>query len=128
TVVKLVRDNFVPVALNADRLPSTNEGKFFRSLLKQWPQGVWVVTPGGKTIGFHYHKAKPGESYADGQKRWVTDTLAMLRDAAKEAGPLAVGEVKTKPETLCGRGCGIGADGEVRLAVSVVGFQNGRRD
>lgn len=116
------------MALNADRLPSTNEGKFFRSLLKQWPQGLWVVTPGGKTIGFHYHKAKPGESYADGQKRWVTDTLAMLRDAAKEAGPLARREVKSKPGILVGRGRGIDEDGAIRLAVSVVGYQNGQRD
>lgn len=58
----------------------------------------------------------------------MTDTLGMLRDAAKEAGPLAPREVNAKPEILSGRGLGVGDDGEVRLAVSVVGFQNGRRD
>jgi hypothetical protein len=36
--------------------------------------------------------------------------------------------VKSKPEILGGRGRGYGSDGEVRLAVSVVGFLNGRRD
>ena len=90
----------MPVALNADRLPDTDDGRFFRVLLQRWPQGLWVVTPDGKTIGFHYHKAKAGESYSEGQKRWVNDTIAMLRDAEKEAGPLPPREVKTKPETL----------------------------
>lgn len=118
----------MPVALNADRLPDNDEGRFFRALLQRWPQGLWVVTPDGKTIGFHYHKAKAGESYADGQKRWVNDTIAMLRDAAKESGPLSPRVLKTKPETLGGRGRGFGADGEVRLGVSVVGYLNGRRD
>ena len=116
------------MALNADRLPDTEEGRFFRVLLKQWPQGLWVVTPEGKTLGFHYHRAKGGESYAAGQKRWVMDTLAMLQTAVREAGPLPVREVKTKPEILAGRGRGLSEDGAVRLAVSVVGFQNGRRD
>ena len=52
----------------------------------------------------------------------------MLRDAAMEAGRLVPRDVKAKPEILSGRGRGFGDDGEVRLAVSVVGFQNGRRD
>ena len=118
----------MPVALNADRLPDNDDGRFFRVLLKRWPQGLWVVAPDGKTLGFHYYKAKPGESYSDGQRRWVSETIAMLRDAAKEAGSLAPREVKTKPDILGGRGHGFGADGAVRLAVSVVGYQNGRRD
>ncbi len=127
-VVKLVSECFVPVALNADRLPDTDDGKFFRALLKQWPQGLWVVTPGGKALGFHYHRAKPGESYADGQNRWVTDTVGMLRNAIKEAGPLAPREMKPRPEVLSGRGRAFGKDGEIRPAVSVVGYQNGRRN
>lgn len=118
----------VPVALNANRLPDTEDGKFFRALLKRWPQGLWVVTPEGKTLGFHYHQAKPGETYADGQKRWVKDTTDMLREAVKEAGPLTSRELKARPQVLSGRGRGFGEDGEMRLAVSVVGYQNGRRN
>lgn len=121
-------DNFVPVALNTDRLTDTADGKFFRALMKQWPQGVWVVTPDGKVLGFHYHKAKAGESATDGQRRWVAETLAMLRDAAKDAGPLPVREVKAKPGTLADRGRGPTADGGARLAVLVIGRRNGRQE
>ncbi len=127
-VVKLVSENFVPVALNADRLPDTDDGKFFRALLKQWPQGLWVVNPEGKVLGFHYHKPKSGESYADGQKRWLRETLDMLRDAEKDAGPLTAREVKSKPDPLTNRGRGLGPDGEARLALSVIGLQNGRQE
>ena len=52
----------------------------------------------------------------------------MLRDAVKEAGPLTSRELKARPEVLSGRGRGFGEDGEIRLAVSVVGYRNGRRD
>jgi hypothetical protein len=126
--VKLVAENFVPVALNTDRLPDTDDGKFFRALMKQWPQGLWVVAPDGKVLGFHYHKAKPGESYADGQKRWLNDTIEMLRTAVKDAGQLTVREVKERPNPFADRGRGVGADGGVRLAVSVIGLRNGRQE
>ena len=86
------------------------------------------MQPDGKVIGFHYHKPKSGDSYSQNQKRWLNDTLAMLRDALKEAGPLAMREVKTKPDPLTGRGIGIGPDGEARLALSVIGLQNGRQE
>ena len=66
--MKLVAETFVPVALNADRLPKSDDGDFFRTLKKQWPQGLWAVTPDGRVLGFHYHRPKPGESYAEGQK------------------------------------------------------------
>ncbi len=127
-MVKLVTENFVPVALNTDRLPDTDAGKFFCNLMRQWPQGLWVVTTDGKVLGFHYHKAKPGESYGDGQKRWLDETIEMLRTAAKDAGPLTVRQVKEKPDPLADRGRGTDSDGAARLAVSVVGLQNGRRD
>jgi hypothetical protein len=126
--VKFVAETFVPVALNADRLPDTDAGKFYRALLKQWPQGLWVVTPDGKVLGFHYHKPKPGESAADGQKRWVDETLGMLRGAAKEAGPPTPRVLESKPDVLAGRGRGTGSDGGVRFAVSVIGLRNGRQD
>jgi len=126
--VKLVAETFVPIALNADRLPDTDTGKFFRALLRQWPQGLWVVTTDGKVLGFHYHRARPGESAGDGQKRWVEETLAMLRSAAKEAGQLAQRVVESKPDVFAGRGRGTAADGGVRLALSVIGLRNGRQE
>src|SRR5262249_55636163 len=99
-----------------------------RNLLKEWPQGLWVVTTDGKVLGFHYHRAKPGESYADGQRRWVDDTLGMLRDAAKEAGPPEPRDLKAKPEGLSGGGRGRAPGGGARLAVSVIGLRGGRQE
>jgi hypothetical protein len=96
--------------------------------MKQWPQGLWVVTPEGQVLGFHYHRAKGGESSRDGQKRWLDDTITMLRTAVKDAGPLPAREVKTKPGTLADRGHGPTADGGARLAVSVIELRNGRQD
>jgi hypothetical protein len=116
------------VALNTDRLPDTADGKFFRGLMNQWPQGLWVANADGKVFGFHYHRAKNGESSGDGQKRWVADTAAMLRDAAKDAGPLTPRAVKAKPGTLADRGHGPTADGGARLAVSVIALRNGKQD
>lgn len=96
--------------------------------MRQWPQGLWVVTPEGKVLGFHYHRAKPGEPTGDGQKRWVADTRQMLRDALKEAGPLTAREVKEKPDPLAGRGRGTDPDGGARLAVGVIPLLNGRQE
>ena len=120
--MKLVSDSFVPVALNADRLSDTDAGKFFHALIEKqkWPQGLWVVTPEGKVLGFHYHKAKSGETYAQGQQRWVEDTIAMIRAALQDAGPLTARDVTVRPDPYAGRGKGVGDDGSVRLAVSVV--------
>jgi hypothetical protein len=127
-VVKLVTDYFVPVALNADRLPDNDDGKFFLALKKQWPQGLWVVTPTGTVIGFHYHRPKDGESYADGQKRWLTETREMLRSAVKEAGPIPPIGKTVRLDPLADRGRGIRKDGGVRLAVTVIGLRNDRQE
>ena len=118
----------MPVALNADRFPETEEGKFFKALMDRWPQGLWAVTPDGKVLAFDYHKAKPGESYAQGQRRWVDDTISMIRSAMKEAGPLNSREVKVRPDPFANRGRGVSGDGSVRLAVSVIALQAGRQD
>jgi hypothetical protein len=96
--------------------------------MKRWPQGLWAVTPEGKVLSFHYHKPKPGESYAEGQRRWIDDTTQMVRTALKEAGPLGVREVKVRPNPFADRGRGISGDGGVRFAVSVIALQNGRQD
>jgi hypothetical protein len=96
--------------------------------MRQWPQGLWVVTPAGKVLGFHYHKAKPGESAAEGQKRWVADTVQMVRDALKDAGPLEPRDLTEKPDPFPDRGRGVASDGGVRLAVGVIGLLNGRQE
>lgn len=96
--------------------------------MKQWPQGLWIVTPDGKVLGFHYHKPKPGENYAQGQQRWVDETAEMIRGAAKDAGPIAAREVRARPDPLATRGRGTTGDGGVRLAVSVIAVQSGRQE
>jgi hypothetical protein len=117
----------VPVALNTDALPDSAVGRFFRELMRQWPQGLWVVSPEGKTLAHHYHKPLPGESYSAGQDRWLRETLALI-----DTGLKGFGEVPKrnpgKVDALADRGTGFAKEGGVRLAVSVVGFQKGRRE
>lgn len=97
--------------------------------MKRHSQGLWVVTPDGKTLGFHYHTPKAGDNWPANQKRWADDTAVMIREALKEAGPLPPREAKDRPdEALSGRGSGTGADGSVRAAVSVVEVRNGRHE
>ncbi|MDB5310428.1 MAG: hypothetical protein JWO38_4630 [Gemmataceae bacterium] len=96
--------------------------------MRQWPQGLWVVTPEGKVLGFHYHKPKPGEPYAEGQTRWVRETVQMTRDAITAAGPLAPRDLKTTPNPFPDRGKGTNSDGGARLAVGVIRVINGRQD
>jgi hypothetical protein len=127
-VVKLVTDHFIPVALNTDRLPDTDDGEFFRVLMKQWPQGLWVVKSDGTVLGFHYHRPKAGESYAEGQKRWLNETVEMLRVAVKAAGPILPTKNPSRPDPLADRGRGTGSAGGVRLAVTVIGLRNDHQE
>ena len=114
----------MPVTLNADRLPAGADGDFFRALLKRWPQGLWVVSPAGETLGFHYHTPVAGDSFKQNAARWASDTAAMLDYAAKQAGempPRAPKAVDPYPD----RGHGFAPDGGVRLAVSVTETRGG---
>lgn len=117
----------MPVALNADRLPDSDAGRFFRGLLKRWPQGLWVVTPAGDTVGFHYHRPTGGDSYARNRQRWADDTVAMLADAVGKVGPLPPRKVEAS-DPLPDRGRGPTAAGGARLAVSVIGTRDGRQE
>ncbi len=111
----------MPVALNTDRLSKGEDGDFFRELMKRWPQGLWVVTPEGKTLAFHYHKPEPKKNYAQNQKAWVDDTAAMLEEGLKAAGeskPRNARAVNPFPD----RGLGLSKEGGVRLAVTVIGM------
>lgn len=119
--------NFVPVALNTDRLPDTADGRFFRNLMKQWPQGLWVVTPEGKVLAHHYHKNTPGLSARDNARKWVDDTIAMLEKAVQAAGTLPPRTVRAA-SPFPDRGVGLTTDGGARLAVSVIGQLNGKQE
>lgn len=95
--------------------------------MQRWPQGLWVVTPAGETLAFHYHKAKPGDNYARNQQRWADDTVAMLREAVAKLGdqpPRRVPATDPFPD----RGVGLTTDGGARLAVSVIGTRNGQQE
>ena len=117
----MIAKNFVPVALNTDRLPKGEDGDYFRELMKRWPQGLWVVTPDGKTLAFHYHKPDPQKNYAQNQKAWIDDTAAMLEEGVKTAGELKPRNARAV-NPFPDRGLGLTKEGGARLAVTVIGL------
>ena len=125
--MELISKNFVPVALNTDRLAKDGDSAFFRKLMEQWPQGLWVVTPEGKTLAHTYHKPDSSKNYDQNQKKWVDDTEAMLRDGLKAAGELKPREAR-KVNPFPDRGLGFTKDNGVRLSTTVVGLRNGKQD
>ena len=121
SAVRLIAKNFVPVALNTDRLSKGEDGDFFRGLMKRWPQGLWVVTPEGKTLAFHYHKPDPQKNYAQNQKAWIDDTATMLDEGIKAAGELKPRNARAV-NPFPDRGLGLTKESGVRLAVTVIGL------
>lgn len=119
--VRLIAKNFVPVALNTDRLPKDADGDFFRELMKRWPQGLWIVTPEGKTLAFHYHKPDPKKNYAQNQKAWSDDTVAMLEEGVKASGELKPRNARAV-NPFPDRGLGLTKEGGARLAATVIGM------
>ncbi len=119
----------VPFALNTNRVPEDDGGKFFKAVLRKqdWPQGLWVVSPEGKILAFHYYRGKPGEKPAEGQARWVTETRAAIEDGLKAFGPVKPRDPK-KTDPLKNRGVGNLSDGGVRLAVYAHGMFKGKKD
>jgi hypothetical protein len=119
----------VPFALNTNRVPDDEGGRFFKAILRKqdWPQGLWVVSPEGQILAFHYFRAKPGETYAAGQERWVRETRAAI-----EAGLKAFGPVETRKfsatDPLKNRGVGNLPDGGARLAIYAHGMRKGRKE
>ena len=125
--MELISKNFVPVALNTDRLPDTSEARFYRKLMKEWPQGLWVVTPEGKVLGFAYHRPQSGKTGEQNQKLWIEETRTMLKDALTATGelpPRAGRKIPTFPD----RGVGFNTAGGVRLSVTVLPLRNGKQD
>ena len=59
-VVRLVAEHCVPVALNANRIPNDDAGRFFQAIMRQsrWPQGIWIASPEGKVL-YEYTSLSP---------------------------------------------------------------------
>jgi hypothetical protein len=95
--------------------------------MKRWPQGLWIVTPEGKTLSFHYHQPTGSDNYKQNQNRWVSGTQKMLEEGLKAAGELAPREAK-KQNPYPDRGIGLQKNGGARLALSVIGMRNGKQE
>jgi hypothetical protein len=119
----------VPFALNTNRVPDDDGGKFFKNVLRKqdWPQGLWVVSPEGKILAFHYYRNKAGEKPAEGQARWIKETRAAIEEGLKAFGEVKPRDPK-KTDPLKNRGVGKQADGGVRLAVYAHGMFKGKKD
>ena len=119
----------VPFALNTNRVPDDEGGKFFKAILRKqdWPQGLWVVSPEGQILSFHYFRGKPGEKYAAGQERWVQETRAAIEAGLKAFGPVEPRKFSAT-DPLKNRGVGNLPDGGARLAVYSHGMRKGRKD
>ena len=126
-VVELIGKHFVPVALNADRLPKSEAGNFFKKLKRRWPQGLWVVTPEGETIAFHYHQNVPGASYSKNAQLWIDGTIAMLKEAIEELRLQPDRKVRGL-NPFPDRGSGFGEKQTMRLTVNVIGLRRGQQD
>jgi hypothetical protein len=105
--------------LNTDDLKATPAELFFRALMKRWPQGLWVVTPSGEVLGFHYHTPKAGASQRQNHANWVADTLQMLNDSLAKVGELPPRAVRAE-NPFPDRGVGYRADQSLRFALVAV--------
>lgn len=127
--MRRVAETMIPFALNANRVPENEGGKFFKAVLRKqdWPQGLWIVAADGRILAFHYYRTKPGETFAAGQERWVHETRAFVEAGLQEFGPVE----RRRPQTtdpLKHRGVGVLADGGVRLAIYAHGMRKGEKD
>ena len=127
-MARLISESFVPLAVNADRLPDDAAGHLVRAVVKQgkWPQGVWVIDPTGRVRASHYFRPLDREAPADWQARWVRETRAMAAEQAMAAGPLMLRTVTQDP--FPDRGVGVRKNGDIRLAVYSRFLKDGRRD
>ena len=127
----MIAEHFVPVALNANRIPDDSGGAFFKKVMEtnRWPQGLWIVSPEGKVLAFHYFQVKSGEATAASKFRWIAETREVIQSAVK-----ASGVVPRDTRRLAGwnplpeRGVGRRENGGVRLAVSATAFLKGKRE
>jgi len=127
-VVRLVSEHCVPVALNANRIPNDDAGRFFQAIMRQsrWPQGIWIASPEGKVLAFHYFQVKSGESPAQSKARWVQETVAAVEAGLKSFGPVEPRKLAAH-DSMPDRGCGFCSSG-VRLAVYARFLKDGKSD
>jgi hypothetical protein len=120
----------VPFALNANRIPKSEAGEFFRKVIdeKKWPQGIWIVSPEGKILAFHYFRPKPEEKSAEWKARWARETREAVEEGLKAFGAVAERPPLPAADPLPERGCGCTKEGGARLAVYVTGMRNGRKE
>jgi hypothetical protein len=120
----------VPFALNANRIPPNQAGDFFRKVIeeKKWPQGIWVVSPEGKILAFHYFRPKADEKMAEWKARWSRETREAVEAGLKAFGPVAERPPLPAADPLPERGCGCTKEGGTRLAVYVIAMRNGRKE
>lgn len=128
-VVRRVAETMVPFALNTNRVPDNDGGRFFKTVLRKqdWPQGLWVVSPEGQILAFHYYRGKAGESIAQGKQRWIDETKAAIEAGLKKFGPVQPRQVAAT-DPLKNRGVGKLHDGGARLAVYANGMHRGKKD
>jgi hypothetical protein len=127
-VVRKVAESFVPVALNANRIPNDDSGRFFQAIMQQshWPQGIWIASPEGKVLAFHYFQVKSGESPAQSKARWVQETLSAMDAGLQAFGPVEARKLQAR-DPMPDRGCGYCSTG-VRLAIYARFLKDGRPD
>ncbi len=119
----------VPVALNANRIPENEAGAFFRAIMatNKMPQGLWIVSPAGKVLAYHYFRAQSGEKPSRGKARWLSETLEFIDAGLKAYGPVTTRRVSHNnlfPE----RGCGFAEGKGIRLSAYVIQVRKGRRE
>lgn len=115
TVIRLISENFVPVAANlyVIREDKGPEGDFFRKLSRQLPeqyQGLYLATPEGKLLTKKTLWAK------EAGKTWPESVAGGLREALEAFGPVRPRQGRC--DYLARRGVGLGKDGGAIVAVS----------
>ena len=114
-MIRLISDNFVPVALNlyVVRVDKGPAGDFFRKLQQQLPQqyqGLYLCSPDGKLLEKKTLWSK------DAGKSWSESVLQGLQEGLQAFGPVTPRHGSS--DYLAHRGTGLDADGGVILSVS----------
>jgi hypothetical protein len=113
-VIRLISENFVPVALNlyVIREDKGAAGEFFRKAQQQMPeqyQGLYLCSPEGKLLVKKTLWSKGGNSWSD-------SVLQGLNEGLQTFGPVKPRQGHS--DYLARRGCGLNADGRAILSVS----------
>lgn len=113
-MIRLVSDNFVPVALNlyVIREDKGAAGAFYRKVRQQMPeqyQGLFLCSPEGKLLVRKTLWSKQG-------RPWAENVLAGLKEGLRAFGPVPPRQGRS--DYLARRGRGHGPDGGAILAVS----------